>query len=229
MPNMGNEAPNTSSTGPIGLADALFTQTQQRVLALLFGQDRRDFSISELISGSGAGSGAVQREVAKLVASGLVEQRRVGNQKRYRAFAGSPIHAELVALVHKTIGLAQPLREALQPLQDQIALAFVFGSVAKRTDSAHSDIDLMLVSDTLGYAELMAVLDPLEDRLGRPVNPTLYTHDELHDRLRKGNAFLQRVLEQPKVWVIGGKDDLGIAESGRAGKPLTVPTTPRTP
>ncbi len=217
MPNMGNEAPNTSSTGPIGLADALFTQTQQRVLALLFGQDRRDFSISELISGSGAGSGAVQREVAKLVASGLVEQRRVGNQKRYRAFAGSPIHAELVALVHKTIGLAQPLREALQPLQDQIALAFVFGSVAKRTDSAHSDIDLMLVSDTLGYAELMAVLDPLEERLGRPVNPTLYTHDELNDRLRKGNAFLQRVLEQPKLWVIGGMDDLTAAQSGRGG------------
>ena len=113
MPNMGIQAANASPTGPIGVADALFTQTQQRVLALLFGQDRRDFSISELISGSGAGSGAVQREVAKLVASGLVEQRKVGNQKRYRAFAGSPIHAELVALVHKTIGLAQPLREAL--------------------------------------------------------------------------------------------------------------------
>lgn len=217
MPNMGIPAANPSSAGPVGLADALFTQTQQRVLALLFGQDSRDFSISELISGSGAGSGAVQREVAKLVASGLVEQRRVGHQKRYRAYSGSPIHAELVSLVHKTIGLAQPLREALQPLQDQIALAFVFGSVAKHTDSAHSDIDLMLVSDTLGYADLMAVLDPLEDRLGRPVNPTLYTHDELKDRLRKGNAFLQRVLEQPKVWVIGGMDDLAIAESGRAG------------
>lgn len=216
MPNMGISTATASSSSPIGLADALFTQTQQRVLALLFGQDRRDFSISELISGSGAGSGAVQREVAKLVASGLVEQRKVGNQKRYRAFAGSPIHAELVALVHKTIGLAQPLREALQPLRDKISFAFVYGSVAKRTDSAHSDIDLMLVSNTLGYAELMAVLDPLEDQLGRPVNPTLYTHDELKDRLRKGNAFLRRVLEQPKVWVIGGTDDLTAAEPGRA-------------
>lgn len=217
MPNMGSPVASSSSTRAIGLADALFTQTQQRVLALLFGQDRRDFSISELISGSSVGSGAVQREVAKLVASGLVEQRKVGNQKRYRAFAGSPIHAELVALVHKTIGLAQPLREALQPLRDKISFAFVYGSVAKRTDSAHSDIDLMLVSDTLGYAELMAALDPLEGQLGRPVNPTLYTHDELKDRLRKGNAFLRRVLEQPKVWVIGGMDDLTVAEPGRAG------------
>lgn len=182
-----------------------------------FRADIRSGASGPGISGSGAGSGAVQREVAKLVASGLVEQRRVGNQKRYRAFAGSPIHAELMALVHRTIGLAQPLREALQPLQDQVALAFVFGSVAKRTDSARSDIDLVLVSDTLGYAELMAVLDPLEDRLGRSVSPTLYTHDELNDRLHKGNAFLQRVLEQPKLWVIGEMDDLAIAEPGRTG------------
>ena len=217
MPNMGISAATASSSGPIGLADALFTQTQQRVLALLFGQDRSDFSISELISGSGAGSGAVQREVAKLVASGLVNQRKVGNQKRYRANAQSPIHAELVSLVHKTVGLAGPLRDALQPLQDQITCAFVYGSVAKRSDTAHSDIDLLLVSNTLGYAELMAALDPLEARLGRPVNPTLYTHDELSERLRKGNAFLQRVLEQPKLWVIGGKDDLAFAESGGAG------------
>lgn len=90
LPNMGINATKAPSTGPIGLADALFTQTQQRVLALLFGQDRRDFSISELISDSGAGSGAVQREVAKLVAYGLVEQRRVGNQRaqRHRSAAG---------------------------------------------------------------------------------------------------------------------------------------------
>lgn len=127
-----------------------------------------------------------------------------------------------MSLVHKTVGRAGPLRDAtrrdaLQPLQDQITCEFVYGSVAKRSDTAHSDIDLLLVSNTLGYSEVMAALDPMEARLGRPVNPTLYTHDELSERLRKSIASLQRVLEQPKLWVIGGKDDLAFAELRRAG------------
>ncbi|WP_049620654.1 transcriptional regulator [Frateuria defendens] len=195
-------------TRTAGLADALFTQTQQRVLGLLFGQAQRDFGVSELIAATGAGSGAVQRELATLAGSGLLAVQRVGNQKRYRANPQSPIYDELVAIVQKTVGLAVPLREALQPLADQILVAFVYGSVAKRSDTAHSDIDLMVISDTLGCADLMRALDGAEARLGRPVNPTLYSRAEYDQRLKDENAFLVRVMQQAKIWVIGGQDDL---------------------
>ena len=203
------KASAVSGTPPaLGLASALFTHTQQRVLGLIFGQPDRDFALSELIATSGAGSGAVQRELAKLVASGLVVISVQGTQKRYRANACAPIHDELVAIVRKTVAMADPIREALSPLADRIVAAFIYGSIAKRRDHAGSDIDLMIVSDTLSYAEVMLALHPLAEGLGREINPTLYALEELQRRLRDDNAFVTRVLDQPKLWLIGGDDDL---------------------
>ena len=190
------------------LSDALFTATQQRVLGCLFGQPGRSFSISELIQTTGAGSGAVQRELARLSGSGLLSVEQLGKQKLYRANPASPIHDEIVAIVRKTFGLAMPLRDALTPLADRLHAAFVFGSVAKGTDTASSDIDLMLVSDALTYADAMAALHPLMERLGREINPTLYTRAELRKRIAEGNSFVTRVLAQPRLWLIGNDDAL---------------------
>ena len=190
------------------LSDALFTATQQRVLGCLFGQPGRSFSISELIQTTGAGSGAVQRELARLSGSGLLSVEQLGKQKLYRANPASPIHDEIVAIVRKTFGLAMPLRDALTPLADRLHAAFVFGSVAKGSDTASSDIDLMLVSDALTYADAMAALHPLMERLGREINPTLYTLAELRKRIAEGNSFVTRVLAQPRLWLIGSDDAL---------------------
>ncbi|WP_395120675.1 nucleotidyltransferase domain-containing protein [Rhodanobacter sp. FW102-FHT14D06] len=164
--------------------------------------------ICELIQTTGAGSGAVQREVARLAGSDLLTMEPVGNQKRYRANPAAPIHAELASIVRKTFGLVAPLRESLAPLASRISVAFVYGSVAKGTDTAASDIDLMLVSDALAYADVMAALHPLIEHLGREINPTLYTRAELRKRLAAGNSFVTRVLAQPRLWVIGSEHDL---------------------
>ena len=190
------------------LSDALFTATQQRVLGCLFGQPGRSFSVSELIQITGAGSGAVQREVARLAGSGLLNMAQVGNQKRYRANPQSPIHDELATIVRKTFGLAAPLREALLPIADAITAAFVFGSVAKGQDTASSDIDLMLISESLTYGEVMAALHPAVEQLGREINPTLYSRAELKQRIETGNSFVTRVLAQPRIWLLGGEHEL---------------------
>jgi predicted nucleotidyltransferase len=152
----------------------------------------------------------VQRELARLSQSGLVTVRPVGNQKHYQANPDSPIYGELCGIAQKTIGLAEPLREALAPLAKKIVAAFVYGSVAKRQDTAASDIDLMLISDTLGYADVFAVLEEAGARLGRPVNPTLMTRKDLAKRIAGDNAFVTRVLAQPKLWLIGSDDALAV-------------------
>ena len=213
MPNMGKKTNSRISEAAAlyantSLPDALFTTTQQRVLGCLFGQPERSFTVSELIQTTGAGSGAVQREVARLAGSGLLTVEPVGNQKRYRADPASPIHAELVSIARKTFGLAAPLRKTLAPLAGQVTAAFVYGSVAKGTDTAASDIDLMLVSGTLTYADVMAALHPLIERLGREIHPTLYTRAELRKRIAARNSFVTGVLEQSRLWIIGGEHDL---------------------
>jgi predicted nucleotidyltransferase len=189
------------------VADALFTGTQQRVFALLFGQPDRSFYTKELIDLAGSGSGGVQRELERLQQSGLITQTLVGNQKHYQANASAPIFAELCGIVSKMLGPADVLREVLTPLGDNISLALLYGSVAGRRDTALSDIDVLLVSDTLMLEQVYEVLGQAEKRLGRPVSPTLYTQAEFHRRLKQGNPFLIKLLAGEFVTLHGDKDD----------------------
>lgn len=150
----------------------------------------------------------MQRELKRLYESGLVVVTRHGNQKHYQANPESPIFGELCGIAQKTFGLAGPLREALAPLAGQIDAAFVYGSVAKKSDTAASDIDLMVISDSLTYADLFGALDEVAGKLGRPVNPTVYSRADLARRIAEDNAFVTRVLAQPKWWLIGSEHDL---------------------
>jgi len=210
MPNMGTKPKSRISTVQqrTSLADALFSTTQQRVLAYLFGQPKRSFFATELIKLAGGGSGAVQRELARLADSGLVTVTRVGTQKHFQASPTSPIFAELCAIVQKTVGLAEPLREALAPLAKRITAAFVFGSVAKRSDTATSDIDVLVLSDSVDYADVFAALQSAEMKLGRTINPTVYTPANWRKKRKEGNAFVVKVSAQSKLFLIGTEKDL---------------------
>jgi predicted nucleotidyltransferase len=190
------------------LADALFSTTQQRLLGLLFGQADRSFYATELIALIGAGSGAVQRELARLEQSGLLTTRRIGSQKHYQANPDSPIYEELRGIARKTVGLAEPLRKALAPLARKLVAAFVYGSVAKKRDTASSDIDLMVISDSVSHADLFKVLEPVTEQLRRTINPTVYTRGELKKRIKEKNHFVTRVLSQPRIWIYGKEHDL---------------------
>jgi len=208
MPKMGMTKAKRISGQP-SLASALFSTTQQRVLGLLFGQPDRSFYATELIALTLGGSGAVQRELARLDHSGLVTVRKVGTQKHYQANPDSPLFTELCGIAQKTVGLAEPLRAALSPLASRIVAAFVYGSVSKGKDTAASDIDLMIVSDGVAYADAFEALEPVNIQLGRVVNPTVYSRRELAKRIKEGNAFVKRVLAQPKIWLIGSENELG--------------------
>jgi predicted nucleotidyltransferase len=73
--------------------------------------------------------------------------------------------------VLKTVGLADRLRAALQPLSSAIRAAFVYGSVANATDQSASDIDLMIVSDSFTYGDVFGALERVTRTVGRKVNP----------------------------------------------------------
>lgn len=188
-----------------GLAAALFTPVQQRVLGLLFGQPERRFQSAEIIRLAASGTGAAHRQLQRLERAGLVIVSRSGSQKYYRANPDCPIYPELHGLVVKTVGLVEPLRRALAPFEEQIELAFVFGSVAKGTERAGSDLDLLIVSDELTYADAFEALQAAEETLGRPVNPTVWTPEEWQRESAKKDSFASRIARQERLFVIGGE------------------------
>ncbi len=189
--------------------NALFTKTQQRVLAVLFGRPDRSFYANEIIALAESGSGAVQREISRLEKAGLVTVSAIGNQKHYQANPDAPIFQELCAIVTKTFGVADILRDALDPLWDDIDLAFVYGSIAKRTEHAGSDIDLMVVgSPSITNNKLLRILRPIGEKLGREINPNLYTRDEFQQRIDDENSFMVSVLTKNKIFIKGSEHDI---------------------
>lgn len=209
VPIMGKKAASHTPPAPTGLADVLFTPVQQRVLGLLFGQPQRRYQSGELIRLAGSGTGSVHRLLTRLAQAGLVSTERAGNQKFYQANAASPVFAELAGLVRKTVGLVAPLQAALAPLAGQIAAAFVYGSIAKGTDHADSDIDLMVIADRLDYAALYAALPAAEEALARPVNPSLMTRTEWRRKRAETDSFAARIAAQPRLMLLGSDAMLG--------------------
>lgn len=191
-----------------GFSNVLFSKTQQGLLGLLFGQPQRSFYLKELIGVLGMGRGTVQRELSHLVESGLVTVTSVGNQRHFQANPASPIFHELHAIVIKTFGVADVIRNGLLGVAYRIKVAFIYGSVAKGTDTAGSDIDVMVISDSVSYGEVLERLSSVDQKLGRPVNPVVFATKEFVSRMASDNAFVTRVMEQPKIMLIGTEDDI---------------------
>lgn len=190
------------------LSDALFTTTQQKVLGLLFVNPDRSFYTNEILRITGMGVATIKRELDRMVAAGILSLTKIGNQHHYQANPECPIYKELLSIARKTFGISDVLRKALFPMEDSISYAFVYGSIAKGTDKAKSDVDLMVIGDNLNYSEIMEVLLPVEKVLGRAVSPTIYSDADFIKKLNEKNSFLTRVMQQDKIQLIGSMDDI---------------------
>ena len=186
--------------------DLLFGQTRGRVLALLYGVPDETFFVRQIARQVETSVGTVQRELALLADAGLIKRSAVGSQVFYQANQEHPEFPELRALLAKTTGVFQMLKAALAPLSSRISVAFVYGSVARGEEKAASDIDLMVIG-AITLDEVLDAVVPVEKQLRRPVNPTIYSLDDVRARLREGNHFLQSLKKSKKVFLIGDEDE----------------------
>jgi predicted nucleotidyltransferase len=191
-----------------GIGGALFGTTRQAVLRMLFGHPERRFYQRQLIRMLSAGTGAVQRELATLVEAGIVTRTVEGRQTYFQANADSPVFAELRALIRKTFGVVEVLRDALQPLTGSIRLALIYGSVAAGSEKAGSDIDLLVVGDQISLSDVVSALSEAQQLTGREVNPSVYSSAEFRRKLTEGQHFLTSVVRGPKLFLIGSEGEL---------------------
>ncbi|WP_454454954.1 nucleotidyltransferase domain-containing protein [Thauera phenylacetica] len=190
------------------LSDLLFpNQYRRKVLGLLLMRPEQQIHLRELARVIGAAPGTLKKELDALCEAGLLRAERVGNQVRFCANTAHPVFPELQALIRKTIGLVDALRLSLAPLAGRIDAAFVFGSMASGTESAGSDIDLMVVGDA-GFAEVVDATYEAQAALGREINPKVMSASEWQAKKAERNAFLQDVLNKPRIMLIGDADVL---------------------
>jgi predicted nucleotidyltransferase len=201
------ENPKMAIVQPSGLARALFSQVQLRVLSLFFSDPSRRLHLAQVIRFANSGRGAVQRELEKLTQVGILTVTSAHGRKIYQANRQSPIFDEVRGIIIKTVGLVEPIQKALKSFASRIRVAFVFGSVAKGSDTTASDVDLMILGRELVYGEIYKALQKAENEILRTINPNIMTPGEWEQKLKDRNSFAVRIAQQPKLFVLGDEDE----------------------
>ena len=187
------------------LPDILSSRGRAEIFRLLFGVSSQELHLRELERRSGLALGTIQQEIRKLEGMELIVARRDGNRVYYSANTVHPLYEDIRSLVLKTSGLIEVLREVLS--REGVASAFVFGSFARGEEGAEGDIDVLIVGDA-GLKEASGWLSGVSEKLGREVNPHVLEVDEFKRRRQSGDDFLSRVLESPRLFVVGDEDEL---------------------
>ncbi len=200
------ETKETISKSP-GIGGALFPKTKRQLLIHFFLSSERRHYFREITRLVKASPGVVQRELTTLVDAGILASEKVGRQRYYWADPDCMIYSELKSIVLKSFGAVDTIRSELIKFENDIRIAFIYGSIVNNSDTAKSDIDLMVVG-TLSFRKLAGILNKVEGVLNRPINPTLYSTEEFLDKMKKRNHFLQSIAESEKLFVIGTNDDL---------------------
>jgi len=197
----------TKSVDPV--ASALFSLSRRTVLGILYGDPERPYYLREIIELAGLGTGQIQRELARLSEAGILRRFEQGRHVYFQADPQCPVYEELRSLVTKSVGAGAVVATALHDLADRIRLAFIFGSVARGDERSGSDLDLLAVGD-ISFSELVKALSDAESKLRREIHPSLFSEDEFRSRLSSKDHFLDSVLREEKLFVIGVEDELGV-------------------
>jgi predicted nucleotidyltransferase len=189
------------------LATILGSKLRAKVLGWLFTHPDERYFVRQLTTLLGEDSTNVSRELARLEKTGVLILTIEGKQKYYQANRGSPVFNELHGLIVKTVGVADVLRTALAPAMERIKVAFIFGSIASRTEERTSDIDMMIVG-TISFGDVVSLLSSAEEKLGREVNAVVYPIAEFKKKVKEDHHFVKTVLEDEKIFVIGDEGEL---------------------
>lgn len=198
---------NTAEVPAVLLERLLGSRLRAKLLGWVFSHPDERFFVRQLASLLDEDSTNLSRELARLADLGILSSSREGQQKYFRVNQQAPIFPELSGLVLKTSGVGDLVRASLQPLSPSIRVAFIFGSFAAGRADAASDIDLLVVGE-VSLRELVNVLGPIQNRIGREVNPVVYPLQEFGEKLVDRHRFLVSVLEGPKLFLIGSPHEL---------------------
>lgn len=194
------------------LAATLFGKTRRAVLGLLYAHPDEAFYLRQIVRATGAGLGAVQRELKALVEAGIIRRAVRGPAVYFEADPDCPVFAELKSLVVKTVAVADVLRAALLPLAERLRVAFVYGSLAGGQQTPRSDVDLLVVGDVT-FSDVVSALGPIQEVLRREVNPTVYSPEEFRAKIAARHHFVCDVVKGPKVFLVGEERELaGLAQ-----------------
>lgn len=182
------------------------SKTRKELFKLYFTNPESEYYLRELERLLDIPVSMIRKELISLEEQGIFVSHKRGNLTYFYLNKSYPLFTELKNIVFKTVGAEGLLRQLLKGLKG-IKVAFIYGSFAKNTERATSDIDLLLMGD-VNEDSLIREINNAEKMLKREINYTLYAAGEFKRKKKAKDAFILDLLENPKIFLIGDKNDL---------------------
>ena len=188
------------------LAQLLSSQVRAEIFRLLFNGNKTSIHLRDLQRKSQLSIGTIQKEIGNLKSLDLVIPERDGNRLYYTANTAHPLYSDICNLVEKTNGIVENLKRLLSSISD-IECAFIFGSYAKESEKAHSDIDLIIIGE-ISLRSISARLKSITEKIEREINPHVYSKKTWKDKLKKKDHFIKGVSSEKKIFLVGDENVL---------------------
>jgi len=183
-----------------------FTKNQTLILEIFFSDPEKSCYLRELGRIIGKEPGVFQKDINKLVESSILTSEYRAKSRFFKLNKNHPLYKELKSIFFKTVGAEGRLREILKSIKN-IKIAFIFGSFAGGKEDSFSDIDLMVIGNP-NEDILISKISKLESQLDREINYHIFSPDDWRKAIRKKDSFIENILSQPKIFLVGNKDEL---------------------
>jgi len=180
------------------------SKARRALLALFFTNPEQEYFPRQTERITGIFVANLQRELVKMEQAGLLNTRRLGKLKLYKLNQQHPLYPELKSLISKTVGFEELLRSHLSSIEG-IRAACIYGSFAKNSEHASSDVDVLILGQ-INEKVLLGTVKRLEKELQREINYTLYTPEDWKKRKAAKDSFVLEVIRQPRITLIGDAD-----------------------
>mgnify|MGYP001587766487 CR=1 FL=1 len=188
------------------IAKLFKSKTRKELFRLYFTNPDNEYYLRDLERILDIPVSMIRKELIHLEDTGIFASSKKGNLVYYSLNKAYPLFEELKSIVFKTVGIHGLLKEALSKIKD-VEVAFIYGSFAKKEEDAKSDIDLFIIGK-IDDSRLAREIRRLEEILKREINYSIFARVEFKKRLKEKDSFIIDLLENPKIFVIGGQDDL---------------------
>lgn len=183
-----------------------FTKNQTLILELFFNDPSKEYYLREIGRIFGKEPGVFQRDINKLVESGILLSETKANSRFFKLNKNYHLYKELKSIFFKTFGAEGRIKEILKNIK-KIDIAFIFGSFAAKREDSFSDIDLMIIGEPDEDC-LIKELSKLEKRINREINYHIFSKKDFKNKIREKNSFIKGILSKPKIFLIGEKNEL---------------------
>ena len=188
---------------PFNLVHLTQSTLKKKLLAYFFTNPESKLYLREIANLINVDPTNLSRDLRRFEAEGIFTSQKRGNQKYFSLNRNYPLFDELKSTIFKTIGVRGTLESLFKKLSG-VKRAFIYGSFAKNSEQASSDIDLCLIIQKGEFKEepFLKEIHALEKQLGREISYVFFTGEEWKRKEAEKDSFVSGILTSKRLELI---------------------------